>query len=137
MRTENGLKIPIIGSAKKISHPGGGNRKKSNGGGGGGGGKAKKIDKKEPEDEKERYHHVNKVLERLSNQFDEIDKKKSRVYGKSYLDYISQEIALTEKQCDAYQRYIDEAKEYLALDTQRVASLGATFDEFGNIENYD
>lgn len=113
------------------------NKSKGGGGGGGGGGKAKKIDKKKPEDEKERYHHVNKVLERLSNQFDEIDKKKSRVYGKSYLDYISKEIALTEKQCDAYQRYIDEAKEYLALDTQRVASLGATFDEFGNIENYD
>lgn len=112
------------------------NRAKGSGGGGGGG-KAKKIDKKEPEDEKERYHHINKVLDRLSNQFDEIDKKKSRVYGKSYLDYISQEIDLTEKQCDAYQRYIDEAKEYLALDTQRVASLGATFDEFGNIENYD
>ena len=111
--------------------------KSKGGGGGGGGGKAKKIDKKKPEDEKERYHHVNKVLERLSNQLDEIDKKKSRVYGKSYLDYISQEIALTEKQCDTYQRYIDEAKEYLALDTQRVASLGATFDEFGNIENYD
>lgn len=137
MRTDNALKIPIIGSATKISTPGGGGRKKSSGGGGGGGGKAKKIDKKDPEDEKERYHHVNKVLERLSNQLDEIDKKKSRVYGKSYLDYISQEIALTEKQCDTYQRYIDEAKEYLALDTQRVASLGATFDEFGNIENYD
>lgn len=137
MRTDNALKIPIIGSATKISTPGGGGRKKSSGGGGGGGGKAKKIDKKDPEDEKERYHHVNKVLERLSNQLDEVDKKKSRVYGKSYLDYISQEIALTEKQCDAYQHYIDEAKEYLALDTQRVASLGATFDEFGNIENYD
>lgn len=115
----------------------GGHKAPSSGGGGGGGGKAKKIDKKDPEDEKERYHHVNKVLERLSNQFDEIDKKKSRVYGKSYLDYISKEIDLTEKQCDAYQRYIDEAKEYLALDTQRVASLGATFDEFGNIKNYD
>lgn len=136
MRTDNALKIPIIGSATKISTPGGGGRKKSSGGGGGGG-KAKKIDKKDPEDEKERYHHVNKVLERLSNQLDEVDKKKSRVYGKSYLDYISQEIALTEKQCDTYQRYIDEAKEYLALDTERVASLGATFDEFGNIENYD
>lgn len=111
--------------------------KSSGGGGGGGGGEPKKIDKKDPEDEKERYHHINKVLDRLSDQLDEVDKKKSRVYGKGYLDYLSQEIALTEKECDAYQRYIDEAKEYLALDTQRVASLGATFDEFGNIENYD
>lgn len=140
----NGTSVTWTGLAiKAITNKGtrggniGGHKSKGSGGGGGGGGKAKKIDKKDPEDEKERYHHVNKVLERLSNQFDEIDKKKSRVYGKSYLNYISQEIALTEKQCDTYQRYIDEAKEYLALDTQRVASLGATFDEFGNIENYD
>ena len=140
---DNGTSVTWTGLAiKAITNKGthGGNiggHKSKGSGGGGGGGKAKKIDKKDPEDEKERYHHVNKVLERLSNQLDEIDKKKSRVYGKSYLDYISQEIALTEKQCDTYQRYIDEAKEYLALDTQRVASLGATFDEFGNIENYD
>ena len=140
---DNGTSVTWTGLAiKAITNKGthGGNiggHKSKGSGGGGGGGKAKKIDKKDPEDEKERYHHVNKVLERLSNQFDEIDKKKSRVYGKSYLDYISKEIDLTEKQCDAYQRYIDEAKEYLALDTQRVASLGATFDEFGNIENYD
>ena len=104
---------------------------------GGGGSKAKKLDKKDPEDEIERYHHVNKTLDRLSNQLDEVDKKKSRIYGKSYLDYISQEIALTEKQCDTYQRYIDEAKEYLKLDTERVVSLGAIFDEYGNIANYD
>ena len=135
--TWKGLAIKTITNKGTRGGNIGGHKAPSSGGGGGGGGKAKKIDKKDPEDEKERYHHVNKVLERLSNQFDEIDKKKSRVYGKSYLDYISQEIALTEKQCDAYQRYIDEAKEYLALDTQRVASLGATFDEFGNIENYD
>lgn len=110
---------------------------KGGGGGGGGGKKAKKLDKKDPEDEKERYHEVNKTLERLSNQYDEIDKKKSRIYGKSYIDYIQEEIKLTEKQCDTYQRYIDEAKEYLSLDAERVASLGATFDELGNISNYD
>ena len=110
---------------------------KGGGGGGGGGKKAKKLDKKDPEDEKERYHEVNKTLERLSNQYDEIDKKKSRIYGKSYIDYIQQEIKLTEKQCDTYQRYIDEAKEYLSLDAERVASLGATFDDLGNISNYD
>lgn len=115
-------------------HPSSG---KGGGGGGGGGKKAKKLDKKDPEDEKERYHEVNKTLERLSNQYDEIDKKKARIYGKSYIDYIQQEIKLTEKQCDTYQRYIDEAKEYLALDAERVASLGATFDDLGNISNYD
>lgn len=128
------ITIPVIGSAKKISPPGGGPRPNLSGGGGS---KAKKLDKKDPEDEIERYHHVNKTLDRLSNQLDEVDKKKSRIYGKSYLDYISQEIALTEKQCDTYQRYIDEAKEYLKLDTERVVSLGAIFDEYGNIANYD
>lgn len=134
MTTNNETYIPIIGSATKISAPGGGPRPNLSGGGGS---KAKKLDKKDPEDEIERYHHVNKTLDRLSNQLDEVDKKKSRIYGKSYLDYISQEIALTEKQCDTYQRYIDEAKEYLKLDTERVVSLGAIFDEYGNIANYD
>jgi hypothetical protein len=134
MKNDMGVFIPVIGSAKKITPPGGGPRPNPSGGGGS---KAKKLDKKDPEDEIERYHHVNKTLDRLSNQLDEVDKKKSRIYGKSYLDYISQEIALTEKQCDTYQRYIDEAKEYLKLDTERVVSLGAIFDEYGNIANYD
>ena len=127
----NGRGVSNGGARHPSSGKGGG------GGGGGGGKKAKKLDKKDPEDEKERYHEVNKTLERLSNQYDEIDKKKARIYGKSYIDYIQQEIKLTEKQCDTYQRYIDEAKEYLALDAERVASLGATFDDLGNISNYD
>ena len=135
MRNDQQYYIPVLKGATKTSTPGGGI--KSSSGGGGGGGEPEKIDKKEPEDEIERYHHVNKVLDRLSDQLDEVDKKKSRVYGKSYLNYINQEIALTKKQCEAYQEYIDEAKEYLSLDAERVASLGATFDEYGNIENYD
>lgn len=109
----------------------------NSGGGGGGGGKAKTIKRKNPEDEKERYHHVNKDLDRLSNQMDEVEKRKSSIYGKKYIEYMKQEIELTQKQCDAYQRYIDEAKSYLELDTERVVSLGAIFDEYGNIANYD
>ena len=107
------------------------------GGGGGGGGSSKKADKKKPEDEIERYHYVNKNLDRLADLLDEIDKKKASVYGKGYLDYLNQEIALTKQECEVYQDYIDEAKEYLALDSERMISLGATFDAFGNISNYE
>lgn len=106
------------------------------GGGGGGGGKAKKLDKKKSEDEIERYHEITKVLDRLTDRLDTIDKLKNRAYGSGYLKNLQKEIDLTKKQCEAYQQYIDEAKEYLATDAARVASIGATFDEYGNISNY-
>ena len=132
LTTGGTISLPVIKGASQIDGGGGGNS-----GGGGGGGKAKTIKRKNPEDEKERYHHVNKDLDRLSDQMDEVGKRKSSIYGKKYIEYMKQEIELTQKQCDAYQRYIDEAKSYLELDTERVVSLGAVFDEYGNIANYD
>lgn len=133
--------IPIIGSVKKTGGGASSGVKKPSpgrggGGGGGGGGKPKKLDKKKPEDEIERYHEINKVLERLSDRLDTIDKLKNRAYGQGYLKNLQKEIDLTKKQCEAYQQYIDEAQAYLSTDAARVASIGATFDEYGNISNY-
>lgn len=135
MRTENGLKIPVIGSARKISIPGGGSRKPS--GGGGGGGDPKKIDKKKPEDEKERYHESEQTLERLADELERVDKLKSRAYGKGHLDAIKQEISLLKQEVGVQADYLKQAQEYLALDRNRVASLGATFNADGTISNYD
>lgn len=109
----------------------------SSSGGGGGGGKAKTIDKKKPEDEKERYHTVNKQLDRLTDELDKVDKFKSRAYGKSHLNNMSAEINLLKEQIGLQQKYLAEAKQWLAIDKQRVASMGATFDEDGNISNYE
>lgn len=138
MRSTKTVKIPVIGSAKKISAPGGGSRiTPSGGGGGGGGGDPKKIDKKKPEDEKERYHESEQTLERLADELEKVDKLKSRAYGKGHLDAIKQEISLLKQEVGVQADYLKQAQEYLALDRNRVASLGATFNADGTISNYD
>lgn len=113
----------------------GGSRPKSSGGGGGS--KPKKLDKKKPEDEKERYHYLDQQLKRLNESFTETDKLKDRTYGNKHLKNLEQEISLLKEQLDVQRDYIKAAKEYLAIDQQRVASLGATFDADGNITNYE
>ena len=113
----------------------GGSHPKSSGGGGGS--KPKKLDKKKPEDEKERYHYLEQQLKRLNESFTETDKLKDRTYGNKHLKNLEQEISLLKEQLDVQRDYIKAAKEYLAIDQQRVASLGATFDADGNITNYE
>lgn len=116
---------------------GGGIKSTPSKGGGGGKSKPKKLDKKKPEDEKERYHYLEQQLKRLNESFSEIDKLKDRTYGNKHLQNLEQEISLLKEQLDVQRDYIEAAKEYLAIDQQRVASLGATFDADGNITNYE
>lgn len=116
---------------------GGGIKSTPSKGGGGGKSKPKKLDKKKPEDEKERYHYLEQQLKRLNESFTETDKLKDRTYGNKHLQNLEQEISLLKEQLDVQRDYIEAAKEYLAIDQQRVASLGATFDADGNITNYE
>lgn len=116
---------------------GGGIKSTPSKGGGGGKSKPKKLDKKKPEDEKERYHYLEQQLKRLNESFSGIDKLKDRTYGNKHLQNLEQEISLLKEQLDVQRDYIEAAKEYLAIDQQRVASLGATFDADGNITNYE
>lgn len=137
MASSKTVQIPVIGSAKKISAPGGGARPESSGGGGGGGGKPKEIEKKDPNDEKERYHEINQRLERMNQLLDKVSKYKDRAFGKSYLKNLEQEIKLMKQQEGMYERKLAEAKEWLEYDKGRLAEFGVTFDEMGNISNYD
>ena len=116
---------------------GGGIKSTPSKGGGGGKSKPKKLDKKKPEDEKERYHYLEQQLKRLNESFTETDKLKDKTYGNKHLQNLEQEISLLKEQLDVQRDYIEAAKEYLAIDQQRVASLGATFDADGNITNYE
>lgn len=134
------IAIPRIGKATKKPGGASSNPYKNNGGnkgGGGGGGKPKKIDKKKPEDEKERYHETEQTLDRLADELDKVDKLKSRAYGKGHLDAIKQEIDLLKQEVGVQADYLRQAKEYLTIDRNRVASLGATFNTDGTISNYD
>lgn len=108
------------------------------GGGGGGGGEPKKLDKKRGRDEIERYHYLEKQLERVAEKLEEIDKIKERTFGKKHLDAIDDEIAALEKETKIQEEYLKEAEtRYKNLDTKRMERLGGKFDEDGNLKNYE
>lgn len=108
------------------------------GGGGGGGGDPKKLDKKRGRDEIERYHYLEKQLERVAEKLEKIDKIKERTFGKKHLDAIDEEIAALEKETKIQEEYLKEAEtRYKNLDTKRMERLGGEFDEDGNLKNYE
>ena len=73
----------------------------------------------------------------MADALEKVDKLKKRAYGEGYLKNLDSEISLLKQEIDLQQEYIDQAQKWLAVDKQRVASLGATFDGEGNIANYN
>ena len=109
-------------------------------GGGGGGGKKepKKLDRKEPEDEKQRYYHLEQQLKRLSERYDELSAMKDRAFGKNYISNIDAEIDALQDEIAVQQQYIAAAEHYLeTVDKPRLEALGGVFDEDGNLANYE
>lgn len=130
--------LPVIKGATKTGGGASGVGPQANAnGGGGGGGKPKKVDLKKSEDEKERYHEITKTLERMSQLLDSVGKMKERAFGKAHLKNIDQEIAMLKKQEKAYEAYYAEAQKYWEQDMAKMTAEGATFDEYGNINNYN
>lgn len=138
--------IPVEGtvtgwSIKTITNKGtygGGVKGGSKGGGGGGNKKPKQAKKIKFEDEIDRYHEVNQRLERMGELLDKIDKYKARAFGKGYLKNLEQESKMLKAQQAMYKRKMEEAKLYYEQDSANMASkYGATFDEYGNMSNYD
>lgn len=103
-----------------------------NKGGGGGGSEKKNLD-----DELERYHEIDKTLERLNRQYDKISKAKDRAFGKSRLNLIQQEIKATEELAKATETKLVEAEGHLADDRDKLSEFGASFNEYGEITNYE
>ncbi|MDD4804361.1 MAG: phage tail tape measure protein [Candidatus Pacebacteria bacterium] len=117
----------------------GGGGKKGGGGGkkGGGGGEPQKKETKKLDDERERYHVINAVIEDLARTLDDLSRAKDRAWGLDKLKYIDAEIAKTEELIKAQKTYINEIKSNLSADKSAIAGYGAQFDANGNISNYD
>lgn len=129
----------------KYGGGGGGGAKNANTGsgggkGGGGGSKSKtKEDKLRAEDEIERYHEQNEVLDRVGEKLDMIDKLKDRTYGKNHLAQLDAETKALKEQLAAQADLYNEANKWRASDQKELISLGVgvQFDEDGNISNYE
>lgn len=109
---------------------------KTSNGGGGGKNKTKK-DLVRYKDEIERYHEVEQALDRVGEKLDKIDKMKERTYGKKHIAQIDAEIAALQEEIDVQEQYLSEANSNISADKADVTALGATFDENGNINNYE
>lgn len=95
-------------------------------------------DKKNLSDEIERYHEIDKTLERLNKEYDKLSAAKDRAFGKKRLDLIDQEIAKTKELAEATKSKLTEAENYFAQDRQAMVSkYGMSTDQYGNITNYD
>lgn len=100
----------------------------------GGGGASKK---KNADEEIERYHHLDKTIQDITRSMNKYAEAKERAFGQSYLDYLAQEIAAGEELIRINNEKLNQAQQYLASDRAALAQYGASFDENGNISNYD
>ena len=112
------------------------------GGGGGGGGDAQEYDLEEPkalEDIEDRYHEINRQIERQADLLDDIDNATDRAYGARKLAGYEQQIEELNGQLDNYNEKLAEAENYLTSDRAELNNLFnglVSFDENGEILGY-
>ena len=112
------------------------------GGGGGGGGDAQEYDLEEPkalEDIEDRYHEINRQIERQADLLDDIDNATDRAYGARKLAGYEQQIEELNVQLDNYNEKLAEAENHLISDRTELNNLFnglVSFDEDGEILGY-
>ena len=120
-------KLPPPKVSKSVTNPstsGGGNKNKS--------GSASK----------ERYHTVNKRIDKANREKDRASANKDQVFGKDKLKYITEELKAIKDLQNAYADYYDEIANpetgYLAKDLKEIQKLGINVTiEDGIITNWD
>ena len=111
-------------------------------GGGGGSDEAKEYDLEELkalEDIEDRYHEINRQIERQADLLDDIDNATDRAYGARRLAGYEQQIEELNGQLDNYNEKLAEAENYLTSDRAELNSLFnglVSFDENGEILGY-
>ena len=102
-----------------------------------GGGSESSAEPLEYEDEIERYHENTRQLERLTRALEKVSTAKDRAFGKHRLKLIDDEIAATEALVQQQRALLHETREYLKQDFAEIQQYGFTYDEFGELTNYD
>lgn len=111
-----------------------------NKGGSGGSGSTKEAapaKTKKSDDEIERYHEIDQVLEDIANDYDEIGKLTDRAFGDKHIKNMEKEVECLKAQNAALDQKIALNKQYLAQDQSAIAAYGASFDAKGRITNYN
>lgn len=139
----NGVLDPNRVKSDNIRDKGSGGKKGKGGGGGGGGGdKGKTYDKeelKDLDDVEDRYHNINRQIERQDDLLDDLDNKIERAWGSEALNAYQEKLQELQKQQELYNKKLDEARNYLKQDAALVKKYfaGAQIDANGEITNYE
>lgn len=111
-------------------------------GGGGGGSSNRTYDKEELktlEDVEDRYHNINRQIERQSDLLDDLSNSTDRAWGTEALEGYAAEIAALEEQQENYNQKLLEAQDYLKSDGDLVKQYfaDANIAANGEITNYE
>lgn len=120
----------------------GGSGSGSGGSGGGGGSSNRTYDKEELktlEDVEDRYHNINRQIERQSDLLDDLSNSTDRAWGTEALEGYAAEIVALEEQQENYNQKLLEAQDYLKTDGDLVKQYfaDANIAANGEITNYE
>lgn len=97
-------------------------------------------DRKDLEDDIERYHRINRLIQDQAEVIEDLDNAEERAYGKKRLEIYRKQIQENEKQLENYQKKLQRAEWYVQQDAQALAdavSIDVQFDaDTGEILNY-
>lgn len=129
------ISVPVINSSATTysGRGGGGGSTKSSGGGGGGGG-SKAATKKDS-----RYKNIDARIASSKTNLDTISKYTDRAFGNDKISSYNEQLKETNNQLNLLKQKLQEAQNYLQLDTSAVQGLGVNplFDADGTLLNYE
>ncbi len=88
-------------------------------------------DRKDLEDDIERYHRINRLIQDQAEIIEDLNDVEERAYGKKRLEIYRKQIQENEKQLDNYQKKLQRAEWYIEQDKQ------ALIDAFGIDVQFD
>ena len=88
------------------------------------------------QDKLDRYHDINIKINGLSKSYERLQKVQDKLTGKELIENLNKQLAILEKQRDAYKQKIQLAKQEAAEIRNSLAGYGASFDANGEISNY-
>ena len=100
--------------------------------------KEKKKKNKELEAELDRYHEIDEILNDIQTKDEALAKIEERSFGAKKVAAMQARVKALDDQVKAYDRVIEEAKQYRDIDKANIEELGGIIDEkSGNIINFE
>lgn len=88
------------------------------------------------EDEKDRYHDIDIILQQISTDLDILQKQQDKLFGQDLIDNLNEQLALLDDQIDATNEKINIANQEVSELRSNLANRGVTFNADGTIANY-